>query len=151
MSKANESKGKMISEAGAINAKVVVVKGKSGNRYAVFTKQLTPSLGGEYWFNLDQLGDNTEYPRLRLALQVAKTETVYTFKNDNFGALERPRYKKAKIWELMTARDLQWVNRRFREWLTTPTGQSFIERNKIANCPAIKNWLEIASGKRNML
>ena len=148
MSKANESEDKAISEAGSINAKVAVVKGRSGNRYAVFTKQLTPSQGGEYWYNLDQLGDNTDYPRLRLALHILKTGKVYTYKNENFAALERPKYKKQEAWRCMSDKDVEWVNRRFREWLLTPSGQSFIEKNKIADCPTIKNWLDIAGGKR---
>lgn len=46
---------------------------------------------------------------------------------------------------------VNWVNRAFREWLTTPAGQNFIERNRIADCPTIRNWLEIASGKRNLM
>lgn len=134
---------------------VAVVKGVSGNRYAVFTKEATKSLSTEYWYNLDQLGGNTDYPRLRFALNDYKTGKkvgkYYIYKDDKYGLLERPKYKRDDKWECIQSSGVEWVERAFREWLTTPAGQNFIERNKIADCPTIKNWLEIASGKRNLM
>ncbi len=134
---------------------VVVVKGVSGNRYAVFTKTATKSLWTEYWYNLDQLGDNTDYPRLRFALndykEGKKLGKYYAYVDDRFAALERPQYRKDDRQKCIQPNGVNFVNRAFREWLTTPAGQSFIEKNRIADCPTIRNWLEIASGKRNLM
>ena len=134
---------------------VAVVKGASGNRYAVFTKEATKSLWMEYWYNLDQLGDNTDYPRLRLCLNDyragKKQGKCCAYVDDRFAALERPRYQMDDRQNRIQPSGVNWVNRAFREWLTTPAGQNFIERNRIADCPTIRNWLEIASGKRNLM
>ncbi len=134
---------------------VAVVKGASGNRYAVFTKIATKSLWTEYWYNLDQLGDNTDYPRLRLCLNDyksgKKTGKYCAYVDDRFAALERSRYQMDDRQNRVQPSGVNFVNRAFREWLTTPAGQSFIEKNKIADCPTIRNWLEIASGKRNLM
>ena len=134
---------------------VAVVKGASGNRYAVFTKEATKSLWTEYWYNLDQLGDNTDYPRLRLCLNDyragRKQGKCCAYVDDRFAALERPRYQMDDKQNRIQPSGVNWVNRAFREWLTTPAGQNFIERNRIADCPTIRNWLEIASGKRNLM
>lgn len=134
---------------------VAVVKGASGNRYAVFTKEATKSLWTEYWYNLDQLGDNTDYPRLRLCLNDyragKKQGKCCAYVDDRFAALERPRYQMDDRQNRIQPSGVNWVNRAFREWLMTPAGQNFIERNKIADCPTIRNWLEIASGKRNLI
>ena len=134
---------------------VAVVKGASGNCYAVFTKEATKSLWTEYWYNLDQLGDNTDYPRLRLCLNDYKAGKKQgkccAYVDDRFAALERPRYQMDDKQNRIQPSGVNWVNRAFREWLTTPAGQNFIERNRIADCPTIRNWLEIASGKRNLM
>ena len=134
---------------------VAVVKGASGNRYAVFTKIATKSLWTEYWYNLDQLGDNTDYPRLRLCLndykEGMKLGKYCAYVNDKFAVLERPQYRKDDSQKCIQSSGVNFVNRAFREWLTTPAGQNFIEKNRIADCPTIRNWLEIASGKRNLM
>ncbi len=134
---------------------VAVVKGASGNRYAVFTKMATKSLWTEYWYNLDQLGDNTDYPRLRLCINDYKSGKKLgkycAYVDDKFAALERSRYQMDDRQNRVQPSGVNFVNRAFREWLTTPAGQNFIEKNKIADCPTIKNWLEIASGKRNLM
>ena len=145
-----------IDESYPSNGKVVVVKGRLGHRYAVFIKEATKTLWKEYWYNIDPIGNNNDYPHLQLALNDykpgagKKVGKFYIYMNEHFAAREHPNYKRDDKWQMMDSTGVRFVERAFYKWLITPAGQNFIQRNDIADCLPIKNGVEVASGKRNI-
>jgi hypothetical protein len=131
-----------LSESFASKAKVSLVKGKTGIRYAVALMDVTKGDTEEFWFNLDPLDSDAYIPRLRFAVRILDTGRFYRYKDEKFGATERPRIKAEEWWRRMASKDVEWMNKQFRDWLASSAGGAFIERHKLEGCLCIKNWLE---------
>lgn len=137
-----ETAEERLSEAfSSSKSKMTVVKGKSG-RYAVVSTDVTKGLGEEFWFNLDPVGGDASVPRLRLALRVLDTGKVYRYKDEKFGAAEHPKAKAEEWWRRMTAKDVTFVNKQFRDWLSSSDGKAFVEKNGLEGCLCVKNFFE---------
>ena len=137
-----------LSEAFSSKAKMKLVKGKTGLRYAVVGIDAVEGLGEEYWYNLDPVGGDASVPRLRFALKLTDEGRFCTYKDEKFGALEHPKEKYSEWWRRLASKDVTWLNKQFRDWMALPAGKSFIDKNRLEDCLCVKNWLETANGKR---
>lgn len=137
-----ESIEEHLEEAFSSKSKMTLVKGKTGIRYAVVTTDVTKGLGEEFWFNLDPFDGDADCPRLRFATRILDTGKFYTYKDDKFGAMERPRVKAEEWWRRLASKDITYINKQFRDWLASSAGRSFVEKNKLDGCLCVKNCLD---------
>ena len=143
-----ETAEECLSEAFSSNAKVALAKGRSGKKYAVVSLHTTEGLDRELWYNLEQIDGDVDCPRLRMSLNVLDAGKFYTFKDEKFGSLEHPKAKSEDWWRRLSSKDLNWLNKQFRDWLASSAGKAFVDKNKLDGCLCVKNWLETAGGKR---
>lgn len=131
-----------ISEAFSSKAKMKAVTGRTGIRYAVVSTDVTKGLGEEYWYNLDPIDGDTSVPRLRFGVKILDTGRFYSYKDEKFGALERPRENAEEWWRRPASKEVSWMNKQFRDWLRSPAGKDFVAKNKLEDCLCVKNFLE---------
>ena len=136
-----------LAEAFSPKAKMNVVKGKSGLRYATVNFEVSKGLAEEYWYNLDPFDGDASVPRLRFGLKITDDGTFYVYKDEKFGAMERPKVKSTDWWRRLSSKDLTWLNKQFRDWLASSAGRNFVAKHKIDGCLCVKNWLESVDGR----
>lgn len=143
-----ETAEERLEEAFSSKAVMKIVKGRTGLRYATVAFDATQGLREEYWYNLDPIDGDADCPRLRFGLKITDQGTFYVYKDEKFGAMERPRIKSTDWWRRLASKDVTWLNKQFRDWLASPAGRSFVEKNKLDGCLCVKNWLESVDKRR---
>ncbi len=143
-----ESIEEQLAEAFSSKSKMSVVKGRTGIRYVVVYTDVTDGLSEELWYNLDPIDGDAFAPRLRFFVRVLPAGKFYAYKDEKFGAMERPKMKSDDWWRRTTSRDIEWMNKQLRDWLSSSAGKAFVEKNGLEGCLCIKNFLEASAGRR---